>query len=371
MNIWQVKLPFTLPVRHNLADHRSVDNIIVAVTTSSGAVGYGEGIPRSFVTGETLTASLNFLKTQLVPRVISQRWANPRVLRDFLADLWEESGAAATPAAFCALETALLDAAGQSWGMTVAVLLELPACYPVVYSAVLPLASPEHMTHFWGLIKKFQIRHVKVKVGTPDDEATVRATREALGPDVDLRIDANAAWSPEVAIAQIRRLAPYRLSAVEQPVAKDDIDGMRLVSQSVDIPVIADESLCSAADARRLIQMGACQILNIRISKCGGLTQAVNICRLAQEAGLKCQLGSHVGETSLLAAAGRHFAMGLPQLCYVEGSLAPLYLSQDLVDTPVFFGPGGRGPALPTPGLGVRVIPEVLQERAEAYYSFS
>lgn len=357
-----MKVPFTLPVRHNLADHRQVVTIIVGMTTTTGARGFGEGIPRSFVTGETLAASLNLLQSSLVPQVRSQTFAGPEALRAFLSDLGEE--AATAPAAFCAWETALLDAAARSWGLSMATLLDLPPQPAATYSAVLPLADAQQMAHFLGLAKKFRIQHVKLKVGTPDDARVAATVREVLGPGVDLRIDANAAWTPEEAIMNIKRLAAFNLSAVEQPVAKDDLTGLRQVQAAVDIPVIADESLCSLADAKNLIDLGACQMFNLRLSKCGGLMQTRKIWQLAREAGIACQLGCHVGETSILAAAGRHVALGLDGLRYVEGSLAPLYLSRDLVAEPLFIGPGGRGEALPGPGLGVEVMPEAVRDLA-------
>ena len=103
------------------------------------------------------------------------------------------------------------------------------------------------------------------------------------------------------------------------------------------IPVIADESLCNEEDARRLIDLKACQIFNIRLSKCGGLGTATRIRRMAEKAGILCQLGCHVGETSILSAAGRHFALTVPHLSYVEGSFSPYLLVRDVVAQPVVF----------------------------------
>jgi len=149
---------------------------------------------------------------------------------------------------------------------------------------------------------------------------------------------------------------------VEQPVAKEDFQGLKAVQAGVGVPIIADESICTPEDARSLIDLKACQIFNIRLSKCGGLLQAQRILKLAENAGIRCQLGCHVGETSILAAAGRHFAQAAPELVYLEGSFAPYLLTRDPVAHPVTFGSQGEASALTGPGLGVEVLEEVLNE---------
>jgi len=181
---------------------------------------------------------------------------------------------------------------------------------------------------------------------------------------VDIRVDANGAWTAPQAIQRIKEMAPYKISAVEQPVAKEDFVGMQTVSAAVDVPIIADESLCHEKDAQRLIDLGACRIFNLRLSKCGGLGVTTRIRRLAQEAGMLCQLGCHVGETSILSAAGRHFALCSPELVYVEGSYASFLLNRDLVPQPVTFGFAGLAHDLPGPGLGIQVMDRTLDELA-------
>jgi muconate cycloisomerase len=158
---------------------------------------------------------------------------------------------------------------------------------------------------------------------------------------------------------------------VEQPVAKDDFAGLQAVGAAAGLPVIADESLCTERDALRLIELKACQIFNVRLSKCGGLLAATRIRRLAAAAGLRCQLGCHVGETSILAAAGRHFALCDPELLYMEGSFAPFLFARDPVAQAVVFGPGGAARELDGPGLGIEVLDPVLNELAVARHQFT
>ena len=180
-------------------------------------------------------------------------------------------------------------------------------------------------------------------------------------------MDANSAWTPAEAIARLREMQPYRISAVEQPVAKADFAGLKQVSEAIQIPVIADESLCNEDDARRLIDLKACRGFNIRLSKCGGLGTATRIRQMAEKAGVLCQLGCQVGETSILSAAGRHFALTVPHLSYVEGSYSPYLLARDVVVNPVVFNGGGLAYELPGPGLGIEVLLSALDELAVSH----
>jgi len=362
VDIWHLKLGFRFLCKHKLAAYHSSDNLVVKVTTDEGVRGFGEGIPRDFVTGESLENSLEYLEKEWAPAILGQNLASPADLGACIRELQERHPPEKAPGAFCALEMALLDAGGRTWCRPVSDLLGSPGSSPLIYSAVLPLTAEAELHHFLQLVKTLGIRQVKVKVGEEHDFEILAAARRELGPEADLRVDANGAWTPEEAIARIRDMTPLRLSAVEQPVAKEDFLGLRQVQEAVALPIIADESVCTLADAQRLIELGACKIFNIRLSKVGGLTRALRLKELAEAAGLRCQLGCHVGETSLLAAAGRHFAQTQKDLVYLEGSYAPFLLTQDVVQDPVSFGPGGAAPPLTGPGLSVHVMERTLEE---------
>lgn len=367
MDIWHLNLAFLYPIRHNLATHVGSENIVVKVTTDRSLTGYGEGVPRAFVTGETLPGSLAFLQEVLAPGALTFKPATPQALWERLGDLYPRPVGGRYPAAFCALETALLDAAGRTWDMPVADFIGGQVKESVTYSAIIPMASEPQMLHLFDLVKRNHLRFVKLKVGNDSDLQVLRLAREKLGWEVDLRVDANGAWSAAEAVTRLREMQPYRISAVEQPVAKSDFQGLQEVSAALDIPVIADESLCNEEDAQRLIDLGACRIFNLRLSKCGGLGAATRIRQMAAKAGILCQLGCHVGETSILSAAGRHFALCSPQLVYVEGSLSPFLLTRDPVAQPVAFNSGGIAHQLPGPGLGVEVLDQVLHEMAVSH----
>jgi L-alanine-DL-glutamate epimerase-like enolase superfamily enzyme len=367
LDIWHLRLGFQSPIKHNLATHQGSDNLVLRVTTEDAVKGYGEGVPRGFVTGEVLDGSLSFLTEVLAPAVLSREFHSPPALHQTLAEIYRQSQADRYPAAFCALEMALLDAAGLTWKMPVSQLLGLKLRDQLEYSGVIPMMSPEKMRRLCQVIKKIGMRFVKLKVGTDSDLENLQLTREELGHEVDIRVDANSAWTPSEAIARLREMLPYQISAVEQPVAKSDFVGLKQVREALPIPVIADESVCNEADARSLIELRACQIFNIRLSKCGGLGAATRIRKMAETAGILCQVGCHVGETSILAAAGRQFALTVPQLSFVEGSFSPFVLLRDVVVQPVAFNSGGMAYELPGPGLGIEVLEPSLNEMAVSH----
>jgi muconate cycloisomerase len=369
VDIWHLKLAFLLPIKHNLATHEGSENLVVKVTTEEGLSGYGEGLPRAFVTGETLAGSLAFLTEVLGPRTFQQEFTSPPALLKSLEESYQELGAVQYPAAFCAWEMALVDAAGRIFNRSAGDFFGPGLHESVTYSAVIPMAPLEQTMQFFQLVKMNRMRYLKLKVGTEMDIEMLHLAREELGWDLDIRVDANSAWTPTEAVARLKEMKPYKISAVEQPVSKGDFEGLKEVGKAVGLPIIADESLCHALEAQRLIEMRACQIFNLRLSKCGGLGQTIRIRKMAEKAGMRCQLGCHVGETSILSAAGRHFALSSPELAYVEGSFSPLLLTRDPVRQPVAFGPEGLAQALPGSGLGVEVLDEALNDLAVSHHT--
>ena len=159
----------------------------------------------------------------------------------------------------------------------------------------------------------------------------------------------------------MKLLAPFKLAIIEQPVAADDIAGMKQVRAQCAIPVMADESLVTVEQARRLIAEKACDLFNIRLSKNGGIAGSLAIAKLADEAGIKIQVGAQVGETGILSAAGRTFAAHMSELACAEGSFGTWLLSEDITFDNLAFGLGGRAPLLKSRGLSVTVNEEALE----------
>jgi L-Ala-D/L-Glu epimerase len=280
-------------------------------------------------------------------------------------------GGVAQGSAWCALELALLDAAGKRFGCSVQRWLGDAPAATVRYDAVLPLTGPRALVVLAALIRLIGFRQVKVKVGDDltKDLLTLRLLRRRLGPATDLRVDANCAWSADEALAAIARLRPYRLSAVEQPVPATDLDGLRRITAVTPELIVVDESLRTVAEAHTLAEQGACNAFNIRVSKCGGLLNSMRIAQIAREADLTCVVGAQVGESGILSAAGRHLAAAIKPR-YVEGSAGRLLLKEDLTSENVLPGRGGLAQTFPGPGLGVTVNEETLRRHGQSRGTF-
>ncbi len=373
VTIYQLHIPFHQTFRHALQNREDSDAVIVKITDHNGMSGYGESLPRPYVTGETTEAMIERIRERLAPRIFAESFAPGWETFEYLQTVmpeWTKSGEqqsspVAWNAAFCAVELALLDWSLRADHCALADLLP-PARYEVVYSGVISADTPKDAAALARRLSRFGVHQIKVKVGTPDDAARLEAVRKAVGEKVELRADANAAWQADEAIEQLRRLARFKLRSIEQPVSAADLLGMKRVRDESGVPIMADESIVTVDQARRLIELDACDYFNIRLSKCGGLSGSLAIARLAQENGVQLQVGAQVGETGILSAAGRTFAAHLPALAWAEGSFGTWLLTEDVTFENAAFGFGGRAPLLRSRGLSVTVKEDVLERLAVA-----
>ena len=368
LTIYRLRIPFHQAFSHALQSREESDAVIVKITGSDGGSGFGEGLARAYVTGETTESMIARIRDFLAPRIFLETfypgWQTIEQLQSLQPD-WTEnsqsnSGIIAWNAAFCAVELALLDWSLRADHSALADYLA-PARFEVVYSGVISADSPKDAAAMAKRMARLGLRQIKIKVGTPDDAARLAAVRKAVGSAVELRADANGAWSAADAIELLKSLAPYQLKIIEQPVAADDITGMKQVRSQCGIPVMADESLVTIEQARRLIADKACDLFNIRLSKNGGIAGSLAIAKLAAEAGIKIQVGAQVGETGILSAAGRTFAAHMTELACAEGSFGTWLLSEDITYDNLAFGLGGRAPLLKSRGLSVTVKAEALE----------
>ncbi|HLN85408.1 MAG TPA: enolase C-terminal domain-like protein, partial [Candidatus Limnocylindrales bacterium] len=214
ITIYQLRIPFHQSFRHAAQSREESDAVIVRIDDGAGHIGYGEALPRPYVTGENTPSMIAHLREQLAPKIFSQSWTAGWPTFDLLdschADWTRSADRAVTAwnAAFCAVELALLDWSLRKLNCSLADFLP-PARSEVVYSGVISSDHPAEAATLAKRMVKFGLRQLKIKVGTPDDYERVAAVRQAVGNDVELRADANGAWSTAEAIAQLERLAPF------------------------------------------------------------------------------------------------------------------------------------------------------------------
>ena len=376
VSLFRVAVPLKKKIKH--ASHtRSVsENLVVRVELSDGQAGYGEGVPRPYVTGETVESTFETLGRYDWAAKIGRPSDFAELVRTLESLTLEETEAdprgMAGNAARCALELALLDAYGRAYGEPVGRAVELaqvpglrrfPSPRQVRYSAAITAESRRKELISAVKFRLYGFRDVKAKVGVAgqDDARRLKWIRRILGPRVDLRIDANEAWSPRELLVRVEPLRRYRISALEQPVPHAEVKSLAALRPRLGMPVMLDESLCGYPDAVAAITHGTADILNVRLSKCGGILPSLKIMGLAQRSGLGLQLGCHPGETAILSAAGRHVASRMDGLSFVEGSYDRHILGMNLTREDITFRYGGRAEPLAGPGLGVEVDPAALE----------
>lgn len=243
----------------------------------------------------------------------------------------------------CALDLALHDRIGRIHHQPLYQLLNLPAPPPMITSFTIGIDTPQEMARQAAEIAGYAV--IKVKLGSPDDAAAIKAIRQAR-PDAQLRVDANAAYTPEEAVRLIEPLLRYDLELVEQPVAKHDIEGMGYVQARLPLPVVADESVQTLANVEQLAEAGV-QGINLKLMKVGGLAPGLQILHQARGFGMKVMLGCMI-ETSLGVTAMAHLA-GLADWVDLD---APMLISNDPFDG-VRYTPQAVISLLPRPGIGV------------------
>ena len=373
--VWHVRIPLKRKVRHASHVRTSTESLVVRCQLPSGETGWGEGLPRDYVTGETVDSALSLMESSA-----------------FAADLdgssWERAVASAERlrlnpvpgdtrgiggnAARCALEIAWLDACGRKFGKPVASIVEMlePSLAKpfeaVRYSGVITSSKGWKLALLARLYRYTGFRHVKIKVGIAgqDDPKRVGTLRRILGPDRQIRVDANEAWALDEAVKRLGELKPFNMAWVEQPMPVEADGDLLQLRQSSGVRVMLDESLCGMADAEALVAGNRIDLFNLRLSKCGGFIPSLRLMAFAQRSGLGCQLGCQVGETGILSAAGRHFAQAVKGLEAVEGSFDRFLVGERLTVEDLTFGWGGKAQPLVGKGLGVTVDETALKRVA-------
>jgi L-Ala-D/L-Glu epimerase len=372
---YHVRIPLRKTIRHASHTRDETDSVVVRCRLDEGIHGWGEGLPRPYVTGESIDTVFEHLrrtdwKQQLGARFDDLPGAIAACDAVRLAKLRDDPRGCFGNVVRCAVELSLLDAVCRTLGVplstvtdqvpeTAAIRMKQPT---VRYSGALtPDGSWRDWISAWKL-RVFGFSQGKVKVGVEgfDDVTSVARLRRVMGPAFDIRIDANEAWSCHNLEERVARLAPLGITSVEQPVPHAEVDGLAPLRQRLGVPIMLDESLCGLVDARRAIERGTCDLFNIRLSKCGGLLQSLRLAALAHGAGLGYQLGCQVGETGILSAAGRHFACSVGGIRYLEGSYDRFLVRERLTVEDMTFGYRGMAHAIARPGLGVEVDPRAL-----------
>ena len=355
-----LSIPFNVSFRHASAERSAMQSIWVEARSRSGATGYGEGCPREYVTGEGIESARAFIERH------RGEWMH--TLRDFdsLA-AWvagNRSDIDANPAAWCAVELSILDLIGNEASRPVEEVLGVRRLEGRFrYSAVVGDAGARQFEAQVAQYRKAGFRDFKIKLSgrQANDAAKVRALMAAGLDATSVRADANNLWaSAAESVAALQALG-FPFFAIEEPIGAGDYDGLRELVAALSMRVILDESALRSEQIAPLGDFAASCIVNLRVSKMGGLLRSLALLDQVRRQGMGVVVGAHVGETSVLTRAALTVANSARD-CLVaqEGAFGTHLLSRDVTTEPLMFGAGGMleiGELGARPGLGLRVAP--------------
>lgn len=335
--------------------------VVVRIHADSGEVGLGEAVPLSLRGGATLgsvAAELEDCSLALGGADASPALTSiPAEIRRWIWELLEgcRSGGAG-PQALAAVDIALHDLAGRVCGLPMWRLLGAPGSREVVCNATLDAREPDAAAELAARQAAAGFRTFKIKVGTGADLARVAAVRGVIPREAHIRIDANGAWGVDQAASILTELLPRGIELAEQPSM--GLEAMREVRARTPIPLVADESVASVADAHAACSARACDAVTIKLAKVGGPLQALRIAAVLPSY-LSSALDGPIG-----IAAAAHTVQALPEGGFASG-LAHGLATLDMFETTYAPTNGMTGPSLhapQAPGLGVEMDEAALEE---------
>ena len=358
LTIRKLEIPFKVAFQHSSATRAETESVLVVAESQNGQRGFGEGCPRHYVTNETLDSVFQFFENH------KAEWLDLRQLDDlkeWTAVHGEDIDR--NPAAWCAVELALLDLMARENNQSIESLLSLPELEgKFQYTAVL---GSGHFSTFqkqlnqyleWG----FCDFKIKVSGNLEEDREKILFFRERDKESHRMRLDANNLWvNAEEAIAYLQNIE-YPFFALEEPLQVGDYDGCRKLQEMFYTPIILDESFLRMDQFKQIERNVETWMINLRVSKMGGLIRSLDIVARARELGLSLIVGAQVGETSILTRAGLTVAHAARNILVAqEGAFGTHLLERDVIELPIMFGAEGK--LVPDsfkdkPGLGIDVV---------------
>lgn len=353
IRLGMISVPLIVPFKTALRSVNSVEDVIVEIHTDTGHVGYGEAPPTGVITGDTTGSIIGAINDHIMKVLIG------RDVDDFEDIIRAVNGSIINnTSAKAAVDMALWDLYGQLYKIPVYKMLG-GSRKSIETDITISVNSPEEMARDAVRAIENGYNCLKVKVGSnPElDIERLSAVRQ-VAPDALIRIDANQAWTPKQAVNILNRMQEKGLDIefVEQPVKAHDLEGLKYVTQNSYVPVMADESVFSPLDALKIMQMRAADLINIKLMKCGGLTNALKITSAAEVYGVECMIGCML-EAKISVNAAVHLACARQIITKVDLD-GPVLCSED----PIIGGAVFNNKDITVsdePGLGIKGIEKI------------
>ena len=351
-----VAIPFRHPFEHASAVRQRTSGVWIRARSATGRVGYGEGCPRPYVTGEDVASATAFFERHR-PSLLA-KVSDLESLRRWMQ--WAESDIDDNPAAWCAVELALLDLMSRERGCSVEMQLGLPELEgPFRYSAVLGAGDAGRFANHLARYLELGLADFKVKLSgvLEQDRRRLADLHRCAPPGARVRLDANNLWRSPPEAAEYLAALEQRFFAVEEPLEAGDLSGLCELTRLRPELIVLDESLLRRDRVEELGARRKSFILNLRISKMGGLMRSLGVLDAARSCGLGVIVGAHVGETSLLTRAALAVASGARDVLVAqEGAFGTLLLEYDPFAPSLVFGRQGilQPPSADSGGFGLQ-----------------
>jgi o-succinylbenzoate synthase len=354
IKLGNISVPLRTPFKTALRTVNSIEDIIIKIETDTGHVGYGEVPPTGVITGDTRGAIIGAIDGHIKKAIIGMDIEN---LEEIMLKI--DKSLVGNTSAKAGIDIAIYDLYGQLYN---APTYKLLGGYrkEIITDITISVNDPEEMARdsMDAISRGYKTLKIKVGKDSSKDIERMKAIRKAVGYDVELRIDANQGWKPKEAIHVLNKMedAGLNIELVEQPVPGYDIEGLKMVTDNVSIPVMADESVFSPRDAIKILEMRAADYLNIKLMKTGGIHNALKICSLAEIYGVECMIGCML-EAKISVNAAVHLAAAKSIITKIDLD-GPVLCSEDPIDGGSIFNESIITVS-EDPGFGIKKIHEV------------
>ncbi len=348
----EVSIPLVTPFKTALRTVESVNDIVVKITVDDGQTGFGEAPPTAVITGDTKGSIRCAIEEFIAPSITGMDLDDlDGIMKKLHGCILKNTSAKA------AVDMAVYDLYAKSCGKPLYKVLggnrsEIETDLTISVNPVDEMVQDSLKAVGQG----FRILKIKVgKEGLKDIER-IRAIREAVGPEISIRVDANQGWNAKQAVRIISAMEDLGIEPelVEQPVPAHDFEGMQYVTSNVYTPILADESVFSAEDAIRICQERAADLINIKLMKTGGIYEALKICAIAETYGVECMTGCML-ESKIAVSAASHLSAAKHIITRADLDGPSLCRIDPYTGGPVFDGP--RIVMNETPGIGITDVP--------------
>ncbi|MGH8196118.1 MAG: dipeptide epimerase [Woeseiaceae bacterium] len=347
-----LRVPLKTPFKTALRTIDKVEDIVVMVNTDTGHVGYGEAPATAVITGDTHGSIIEAIRHYIWPRVVGQDVANLNHVTQLIQGAMEKNSSAKA-----AVEIAVYDLWGQLYNAPLYRLLG--GGDPLITTDITISVDyiDKMVTDSIAAVERgFESLKIKVGKDIGVDIDRVKAIYAAVEGRALLRLDANQGWTAKQAVYALQTLedAGVRLELVEQPVKAQDLNAMKYVTERVHTPIMADESVFGPTEVVELIRMRAADIINIKLMKTGGISNAIRIADIAEMYQIECMIGCML-ETSISVAAAVHVAVAKSKAITKIDLDGPSLCAFNPIDGGVIFNEAEIS-VTDAPGLGIREI---------------